>query len=211
MAAEARPAFNGEVIMYKKQLRFQKIICLLCLIAAAVTFVYSLGILTDIYDGLFLATDPKKPTNDGRVAGSTIYYQMQEFNAQLVTFSIVLILLAALLYLMNTHIRRKYYIGNYVSIGLFSVAGVACVVWSHIQIAAYKVQYLTTVDFEALKELCEMKNKPFIKSTLMLDLHYFTCGLLVLCAILLLGNMVWKILLMRGEAKLLRAGKEEVV
>ena len=194
--------------MYKKQLRFQKIICLLCLIAAAVTFVYSLGILTDIYDGLYLATDPKKPTNDGRVAGSTIYYQMQEFNAQLVTFSIVLILLAALLYLMNTHIRRKYYIGNYVSIGLFSVAGVACVVWSHIQIAAYKVQYLTTVDFEALKELCEMKNKPFIKSTLMLDLHYVVGAFLLLCAAGLVYNMIWKIRMMRAEDALLKAGEE---
>ena len=194
--------------MYKKQLRFQKIICLLCLIAAAVTFVYSLGILTDIYDGLFLATDPKKPTNDGRVAGSTIYYQMQEFNAQLVTFSIVLILLAALLYLMNTHIRRKYYLGNYGSIGLFSVAGVACVVWSHIQIAAYKVQYLTTVDFEALKELCEMKNKPFIKSTLMLDLHYVVGAFLLLCVVGLVYNMIWKIRMMRAEDALLKAGEE---
>ena len=197
--------------MYKKQLRFQKIICMLCLIAAAVTFVYSLGILTDIYDGLYLATDPKKPTDDGRVAGSTIYYQMQEFNSQFVTYSIVLILLAALLYLMNTHIRRKYYIGNYVSVGLFSVASVACVVWSHIQIAAYCVQYLTTVDFEALKALCEMKNKPFIKSTLMLDLHYVVGGLLLIAVAGLVYNTVWKVRMMREEDALIKAGEEVAV
>lgn len=197
--------------MYKKQLRFQKIICLLCIIAAAVTFVYSLGILTDIYDGLYLATDPKKPTEDGRVAGSTIYYQMQTFNSQFVTFSIVLILLAALLFVMNTHIRRKYYIGNYVSVGAFSLASVVCVVWSHIQISAYKVQYLTTVDFEALKELCEMKNKPFIKSTLMLDLHYVVGALLLLCAAGLVYNTVWKIRMMRAEAALIKAGEEVAV
>lgn len=194
--------------MYKKQLRFQKIVCMLCLIAAAVTFVYSLGILTDIYDGLFLATDPKKPTNDGRVAGSTIYYQMQTFNQQFVTFGIVLILLAALLFLMNTHIRRKYYIGNYVATALYSVASVACVVWSHIQIAAYRVQYLTTVDFEALKELCEMKNKPFIKSTLMLDLHYVVAALLVISTACLVYNMVWKIKMMREEDALIKVGEE---
>lgn len=194
--------------MYKKQLRFQKIICMLCLIAAAVTFVYSMGILTDIYDGLYHVTNPKKPTDDGAVAGSTIYYQMQTFNSQFVTFSIVLILLAALLFLMNTHIRRKYYIGNYVSIGAFSVAGVACVVWSHLQIAAFKVQYLTTVDFEALKELCEMKNKPFIQSTFMLDLHYVVGGLLLLSVVGLVYNMVWKIKMMRAEEALLKAGEE---
>jgi len=197
--------------MYKKQLRFQKIICMLCLIAAAVTFVYSLGILTDIYDGLFLATDPKKPTDDGRVAGSTIYYQMQTFNKQFFTFGIVLILLAALLFLMNTNIRRKYYIGNYVSIGLYSVASVVCVVWSHIQIAAFRIQYLTTVDFEALKEICEMKNKPFIKSTLMLDLHYVVAGFMLLCVAGLVYNTIWKIRMMREEDALIKAGKEVAV
>lgn len=197
--------------MYRKQLRFQKIICLLCVIAAAVTFVYSLGILTDIYDGLYLATNPKKPTDDGRVAGSTIYYQMQTFNAQFVNFGIVLILLAALLFLMNNHIRRKYYIGNYVSTVLFSGASVACVVWSHIQITAFRVQYLTTVDFEALKELCEMKNKPFIKSTFMLDLHYVVGALLLIAAVSLMYNMVWKIRLMRAEDALIKAGEEVAV
>ena len=197
--------------MYRKQLRFQKIICLLCVIAAAVAFIYSLGILTDIYDGLYLATDPKKPTDDGRVAGSTIYYQMQTFNAQFVKFNIVLILLALLLYLMNTHIRRKYYIGNYVAIGLYSVASIACVVWSHIQIAAYRVQYLTTVDFEALRELCEMKNKPFIKSTFMLDLHYLVAAIVAISVVGLVYNMIWKIRMMRAEAALIKAGEEAAV
>ena len=197
--------------MYKKQLRFQKIICMLCLIAAAVTFVYSLGILTDIYDGLYLATDPKKPTVDGKVAGATIYYQMQTFNSQFVNFGLVLILLGALLFVMNTHIRRKYYIGNYVSVGLYSVASIACVVWSHLQITAFRFQYLNTVDFEALKELCEMKNKPFIKSTLMLDLHYVVAVLLLLSAAGLVYNTVWKVRMMREEDALIKAGEEALV
>lgn len=197
--------------MYKKQLQFQKIICLLCVIAAAVMFVYALGVLTEIYDGLYLATDPKKPTDDGRVAGSTIYYQMQQFNTDFVNISIVLILLAALLFLMNTHIRRKYYISNYISIGLYSIVSVATVVWSHIQIEAYKHQYLTTVDFEALKELCEMKNKPFIQSTMMLDLHYVVAGLMLVTTIALVVNMIWKITLMREEDALINARKEVAV
>lgn len=197
--------------MYKKQMRFQKIICLLCLIAAAITFVYALGILTDIYDGLYLATNPKKPTDDGRVAGSTIYYQMQSFNARFVNYSIVLVLLGVFLFITNTNIRRKYYIGNYVSVSLFSAASVACVVWSHIQISAFRVQYLTTVDFEALKELCEMKNRPFIKSTFMLDLHYAVGGILLLCTAGLVCNTLWKMKMMREEAALLKAGEEAAV
>ena len=197
--------------MYKKQLQFQKIICLLCVIAAAIMFVYSLGIMTEIYDGLYLATNPKKPTDDGRVAGSTIYYQMQQFNTDFVTISIALILLAALLFVMNTHIRRKYYITNYISVGLYSVASVGAVVWSHLQIEAFKHQYLTTVDFEALRELCEMKNKPFIQSTMMLDLHYVVAGVMLITTIALVANMIWKITLMREENALLNAGKEVAV
>lgn len=197
--------------MYKKQLQFQKIICLLCVIAAAIMFVYSLGVMTEIYDGLYLATNPKKPTDDGRVAGSTIYYQMQQFNTDFVTFSIALILLAALLFVMNTHIRRKYYITNYISVALYSVASVGAVVWSHLQIEAFKHQYLTTVDFEALRELCEMKNKPFIQSTMMLDLHYVVAGVMLITTIALVANMIWKITLMREENALINAGKEVAV
>ena len=197
--------------MYKKQLQFQKIICLLCVIAAAIMFVYSLGVLTEIYDGLYLATDPKKPTDDGRVAGSTIYYQMQQFNTDFVTISIALILLAALLFVMNTHIRRKYYITNYISVALYSVAAIGATVWSHLQIEVYKYQYLTTVDFEALKELCEMKNKPFIQSTMMLDLHYAVAAVVLISAIALAANMIWKITLMREEEALINAGKEVAV
>lgn len=197
--------------MYKKQLQFQKIICLLCVIAAAIMFVYSLGVMTEIYDGLYLATNPKKPTDDGRVAGSTIYYRMQQFNTDFVTFSIALILLAALLFVMNTHIRRKYYITNYISVALYSVASVGVVVWSHLQIEAFKHQYLTTVDFEALRELCEMKNKPFIQSTMMLDLHYVVAGVMLVTTIALVANMIWKITLMREENALLNVGKEVAV
>ena len=194
--------------MYRKQLRFQKLICLLCVIAAAVTFVYSLGILTDIYDGLSLATNPKKPTDDGKVAGSTIYFRMQPFNSTFVNLSLGLILLAVLLFILNTHVRRRYYIGNYISTVLYSASAVALTVWSHIRIEAFKHEYLTTVDFEALKELCEMKNKPFIKSTTMLDLHYAVAVILILAAAALVFNMVWKIKLMKAEKALLTAGEE---
>ncbi len=197
--------------MYKKQLRFQKIICIVCIIAAAIMFVYSLGMLTDIYEGLYSVTDPKKPTEDGWVPGASIYYQMQAFNTQFVNVSIGLILLAAFMFVMNTQIRRKYYIGNYVAIGLFSVASVATVIWSHINIVAYRHQYLTTVDFDALKEICDIMGMPYVKSTFMLDLHYAPAAILLLAVAALVGNMIWKIVLMRGEKKLLAVGKEVAV
>lgn len=199
--------------MYKKQLRFQKAVCLLCIIAAAVCFVYSLGVITDIYDSLYSTMwDPDDPM-DSEVAGSHIYYDMQPFNKQFVKVGIGMILTAVLLYLTNTNARRKYYVGNYVSVGIYSAAVLAACAWFHQNISAFKVQYQTTVDFEALKEFSEMWNTPYRgpEDTFMLDLHYAVMGLCILAVVLLLANFVWKIILMRSERKLVQAGKEAAV
>ena len=197
--------------MYKKQLVFQKIACMFAVVAAAVSFVYSLGIVTDIYDSLYSTMMDPNDLTQTFVPGSIIYYDMQGFNKTYMTVSIVLILTACLLYLMNTQVRRKYYIGNYFAIGVYSIATLGVTVWSHLQIEAFKVQYLTTVDFEALKSFAEMWNKPYIESTLMLDLHYAVAIVAVLSVAALVGNMIWKIQLMKAEDALIAAGKEAVV
>lgn len=196
--------------MYKKQLVFQKFACMFALIAAAASFIYSLGIITDIYDTLYSTMMNPNNLNETFVPGSIIYYDMQGFNKQFTELSIVLILIACLLYLTNTQIRRKYYIGNYAAIGIYSVATLGVTIWSHLQISAFKVQYLTTVDFEALKAFAQMWNKPYSESTLMLDLHYLVAALAVLSVAALIGNMVWKIQLMKAEDALIAEGKEAV-
>ena len=196
--------------MYKKQLVFQKYACMFAVIAAAVTFVYSLGIITDIYDTLYSTMMNPADLTQTFVPGSIIYYDMQGFNRQFTNVSIVLILTACLLYLTNTQIRRKYYIGNYVAIGIYSVATLGVTVWSHLQIAAFKVQYLTTVDFEALKAFAAMWNKPYSESTLMLDLHYAVAAIAVLSVAALVYNAFWKVQLMKAEDALIAEGKEAV-
>ena len=142
--------------MYKKQLVFQKAACLLAIIAAAVSFVYSLGIITDIYDSLYSTMMNPNDLTQTMVPGSIIYYDMRAFNKQFLYLSIGLILLACFLFLTNTHSRRKYYVGNYVATALYGVASIGVAAWAHVQISAFKVQYLTTVDFEALKKFAEM-------------------------------------------------------
>ena len=197
--------------MYKKQLVFQKFACMFAVVAAAVSFVYSLGIITDIYDSLYSTMMDPNDLTQTFVPGSIIYYDMQDFNKLFMNVSIGLILLACLLFLTNTNVRRKYYIGNYVAVALYSVATLAVAIWSHVQIEAFKVQYLTTVDFEALKSFAEMWNKTYIESTFMLDLHYVVLALAVLSVAALVGNVIWKIRMMRAEDALIAEGKEAVV
>ncbi len=196
--------------MYKKQLVFQKFACMFAVVAAAVSFVYSLGMITDIYDSLYRTMMDPSDLTQTFVPGSIIYYDMQPFNKSFMMVSIGLILLACLLYLTNTHVRRKYYIGNYVSIAVYSAAALGVAFWSHFQIEAFKVQYLTTVDFEALKSFAEMWGGKYIESTFMLDLHYLVLALSVLSVAALVGGAIWKVQLMKAEDALIAEGKEAV-
>ncbi len=206
------PLSTREVIMYKKQLGFQKIVCMFAVIVSAIWFIYSLGMITDIHDALrFTIRDAAHPENS-KVAGSILYYDMQPFNKSFLNVSIGLILLACLLYLTNTHIRRKYYVGNYVATILYSVASVATAIWSHIYINAFKWQFLTTVDFDALKEQSEMfSNIVYTESTALLDVHYLVAALAVLASVGLIVNMFWKLSVMRDEKALIETGKEVAV
>ena len=133
---------------------------------------------------------------------------MQDFNADFVSVSIGLILLACLLFLTNTQVRRRYYIGNYVAVALYSVATLAVTIWSHVQISAFKVQFLTTVDFEALKSYADKWGTLYTESTFWMDAHYFVGGVAVVSVVLLVANVIWKIAMMRGEKALLAAGEE---
>ncbi len=197
--------------MYKKQLKIQKLICLLCIIAAALTFVYALGMITDIQEALrSTMRNPLKPEQT-RVEGSWIYYDMQPFNKEFVNASLVPILLACFLFITNTHTRRKYYFSNYLAVGAYSVATIGIGLWAHQQIEAFAAQYMATINFEQLKEYSDLMGTPYLDNTNMLDLHRTVLGVAIVSVALLVGNMIWKIILMRSEKKLLAAGEEVAV
>lgn len=197
--------------MYKKQMQFQKVACLMAIVTAAVTFLYSLGIITDIYDSLYATMMNPNDLTQTYVPGSIIYYDMQEFNKTFLYLSLGLILLGAFLFVTNTHTRRKYYIGNYVAIGAYSAATAGVAIWSHLQISAFKTQYLTTVDFEALKAFAELWGYEYIESTFLLDLHYGVAALAVASIAALIVSMVWKINMMRQEQELVKQGEGATV
>lgn len=181
---------------------FQRIICLLSIVASVIVFLYSLGIMTDLYDTLYTMVPYPDDPSSVRVAGAYIYYDMQGFNRNLLRCSIGLILLSCLLFITNTHNRRRYYIANHVAVVLNAVANIAVAVWAHIQIAAFKTQYLTTVDFAQLERRLSRLGT-YTDSTFWFDIHWcvFIFALVVVC--LLVYNMIWKMNLMKGEAELL--------
>ena len=193
--------------MYKKQMKLQKILCLALLGVCALIFVYSLGIMTDLYDALYSTIRSANNLDRSTVTGSRVYYDMQDFNKQFLVLSIGMILLCVILFLTNTQSRRKYYIGNYCSIALVSAGGIAFTVWAHGQIEAYKAQFLQ-INFEELAEHAAKRKTLYTESTFWFDIHYLVFGLLVIGIILLIANAIWKRKLMKEEQALIAGGKE---
>ena len=195
--------------MYKKQVALQKVLCVGLLIICALIFLYSLGIMTDLYDALYNTIRNPEKLDKTTVTGSRIYYDMQPFNRNFLHAAIGMILLCVLLFLTNTHSRRKYYIGNYTAIGLFTVGGAAFSAWAHNEIEAFKAQFLQ-INFEELAEHAAKKKSLYTDSTFWFDIHYAIFGLLLLGILLLLANMLWKMKLMKDEQALIQKGKEAV-
>lgn len=194
--------------MYKKQLTWQKILCFAALVACGLVFLYALGMSTDLYDGLFYALpeEAKLETAKVNVPGAEIYYNIQPFNRALLNSSIVMVLLACLLFVTNTHSRRRYYIGNAVSTVAFSGAGIGISVWAHQQIEAFKAQFLQ-IDFEAYEKYATRRRKEYIDSTFWFDAHYVVIAVVILVCVALLVNYGWKLYLMKAEKKLIDEGK----
>lgn len=192
--------------MYRKQMTFQRVVCFLCIAAGVLAFLYALGMMTDLYDMLYTMIPYPDDPSSAKVEGAMIYYDMQGFNQALLKACIGLILLAVLLMITQTHSRRKYYTANYIAVGLFTAASVGAAVWAHGQVAAYKLQYLTTVDFENLERRLRRAGT-YTDSTFWFDIHIAVFAILLVAAALLVLNTIWKIRLMKQEKQLIEAGK----
>lgn len=193
--------------MYKKQMILQRIVCFLVLGAAALVFIYSLGIMTDMYDAKFAYYAEYYPISI-KVEGTQIYYDMQGFNRALTVVGIVLIILAVAQFLFQNHVRRKYYIANYVTVGLNTVVALAASVWGLIKVLTYRNQFLTTVDFEQLKIEAAKGDYPYTESTFWFDISILVFGLLLVAMVMNVFNLLWKKSLMKAEQKLIESGKE---
>ncbi len=192
--------------MYKKQLTLQKVLCLLAIGSSVIIFLYALGIMTDLYDTLYSTMRNPADLTQTDVPGSIVYYNMQNFNAYFLKCSIVLILLACLLFITNSHIRRRYYIGNYIAVGAFAVANFYVAIEAHGYIEAYKERFLR-IDFEALRAHADLWKTAYTESTFWFDVHYAVFAISLLVSVGLVLCTIWKIRLMKQEKALIAEGK----
>lgn len=190
--------------MYKKQMTFQRIVCMALLVACAIVFIYSLGLMTDLYDGVYQTFR----NGESKVKNADIYMNMQEFNRHLTAASVGLLLVGLFNFVMGTNSRRKYYIGNYIAIALSTVCNVAVSVWAIIEIMGYKAYYLG-IDWAMLEQQLSTKaNAYYTQSTLWFDACFVVFGILIFVTAMFVANMILKIIVMNSEKRLIGSRKD---
>lgn len=181
----------------KLQTKVQKIVCLIVLMTSALSFFISLGLATDL--------SVLKKAKIYRIAGNELFTTIQPFNRLLVRITIGLIVLAIFLFITRTHLRRRYYISNYIAISIVVLANIGTSIWAILTIVDFRNQFLNNVDFEGWREVIELYDPtfPYTESTFWLDFNIVARVLVILATLLLFVNLIWKISLMKYEDKLL--------
>ena len=201
-------------------MKFQKYICLVMLIMGALTLVYAFAYLS----GGMAALGQQKSAGDpgsGIQFKSTfvaaagkydykLFEDIQPFNNLLMYCGIVMLLTAVLLYITACNKRRNYYISNYVAIGVCSLANIVLSVVLMALNAGWRSKFLN-VDFASWRvyyeSLVGSGDAYYSESTLWFDLGFVVYSLMIVASVLLILNLVWKILLMKGEKQLLNGEK----
>lgn len=218
----------------KTQMRVQKILMIVSLVLSALVLVFALIFLTGGLGNVYrFNEDGQDYINCDKFVSTS-----QSFVSTLVTLSIVMIVLAAFLFLMGCHSRRKYYITNYIVIGIFVVFALAVAIYLIAMVANVMNLYQNDIRWESgtgeiitrFKDV--LNDKGEVVNTISIDVYtnyadqaeYFPAYVLdpdqsynfvlgiimfvliivdVICIIL---STVWKVLLVKGEKKLLAAG-----
>lgn len=178
------------------------------LLACVVVFVYSLGLMTDLHDALRYSIRDPEDLESASITGARIFYDMQPFNREFTMYSIILLLVNLIVFVTGTNSRRRYYIGNYISVAVSTIANVLMTVWAMPQILAFKKQFVTTVNFEEMKSFAEKRKTLYTESTFTFDVGYAVFGFLLLITLLLIINTVLKIIMMKEEKRLIGSRKD---
>ena len=209
----------GECDM-KTQMKFQKILTLVTLILAALSFVLGVFFCSGIiekcryYTSASLPVDPvtNQPLKDA-IGADALFDYSQKMNDVFVIMAIVLILVVVTLYITATNKRRNYYVTNYVSIGLVVVYSVVfaivllvicgtCVsLAGKIDMAQWKA-YIDYVDSEGAHKYTDSYSESY--ATIVLG--FILAVIILLDAVAWCLNLLWKIKLMKGEKELLAGG-----
>lgn len=193
----------------KTQMRFQKTLCLLTLIMSAITIVYAFAFITG---GMATVGDIFDYRNDYFNAANVFNFG-QQVNDIILNLGIVFLCLVALMYIFACQKRRNYYITNYIAIGVSALYMVVFAVVGIILVVQTQVMFISEVDWETFYggNISLDRFAHTGDSQVMFYIGYVVYFLVILNALALGYNLLWKIKLMKGEKALLEAGLQKEV
>ncbi len=181
-------------------MRFQKILMFVTLIVAALSFVYALSFCGGTvyqYGTLYLKT-----SGGERVKGAAdLFNASQSYNETLITLSIIFIVIAALNFVAASQKRRNYYVTNYVVTGITVVYQLVFAVLLVVFVSD-TFSLFNVIDKAAAE--AAYRGDDFKYSISNFILGYVLMAVVIVNAVALILNLVWKIKLMQGEKKLLK-------
>lgn len=204
-------------------MRFQKYICLIMLIVGALALAYSFCYATGGLTELGRLVDSDKSSMFTAAEGkydATLFIDIQGFNDTLMYCGIVMIVLAVCLYITSCHKRRNYYVTNFVATGACAggniILSVILMAMNGVWMGRFK-----SIDFEAWAKYNTDGAAPYLEagldvpegyshyseSTAWFSVGFVVYTLVIVASVLLILNLVWKIMLMNGEKKLLNGSK----
>lgn len=200
-------------------MKFQRILAFITLIIAAIVFVYALGFFTGNLSDLNYYSARKQMGQD-IVGADNFVTTAQNFDQSLYIFGIVYIVIICLLFISASTTRRKYYITNYIAVGIVIATSLAMAIYLIVMSATCLDLFRNDIDWAALKEYATAltaegtqlhPGAPDVsKNTAMFGIGFALAIIVLLNAVALAGNLVWKIMLMRGEKALLAAQPKDV-
>ncbi len=192
-------------------MKYQKIMCLVMLIAGALSAVYSLMFCTGALAnfGASVTKREGQPVyNDLCVEGGKLYVEVQPYNNAMLIVGIVMILAAAVLYFCGTNKSRKYYAAQYVSSILVAVIDFAGAIFFMVVDGMFYGKFnkimADPVQVNNYKQLAEADPAvDLVSSGGNFGLGFIIFSLVIVACVGLILNLVWKIKLMKGEERLL--------
>lgn len=195
----------------KTQMRFQKILMLVSLIIGALSIVYALIFCSGTFMQIAQIRDNDSDTASPRATGAkAIYESTQAFSDLFLILGIVLVVVAVVLYIAACQKRRKYYVTNYVAIGIAVAYQLVYAILLLINLVNVQGVYdgvdLVNCKFWYEDSFLEPSFGKWSTNTWTISLGYAMAALVIVDMVALILNLVWKIKLMQGEKKLLQSG-----
>ena len=202
----------------KTQMRFQKILMIVSLVVAAISFVFALVFLTGSLGEATHYIEHLGADVDDLINAADFVNASQNYVSTMVTLGIIFIVLAVFMLITSCHTRRKYYITNYIAIGLFVAFALFVFVYLLIMVSDCMDLFLNGIAWESGTGEFGFRNVadqfipeyPMYRTdTWTFILGYIVAVIVLVDAIFVALNAVWKTLLMKGEKKLLEGNAAE--